>query len=343
VSYANDPDNVERRKNGVTQPCNIRLWQLGNETSYGTDCFDKDAAIAHTIEFARAMRQRDPSIQLIGWCDRGRGADRSLWARDMVRRAGEYLDYAAIHMMSMRPRRDDTVLWGMRYQRQPEAAWQELRELADVAESKLVELEQVLRAEKTKIKISITEGHLSLNPHNSNPILTEWLSAVYHARTMNLYQRHGDMVKIATGADYPTTRWTVGSVMMQVPRGVSYLLPVGSIMRLFKRYNGTQGVAVTSSPADLDIAASRTGDRVFLHVANLNYSTPVETGFSVIGTSVRSGRVFEIAPEDARAYVNQDQPLVFAPSEKTLSRNGSVTWRFPARSVSAVILETGAA
>lgn len=339
VSYANDPDNRQRKKHGVARPYNVRLWQLGNETSYGSDCFDKAAAIAHTIEFARAMRKRDPSIQLIGWGDKGRGADPALWAGDMLRRAGEHLDYIAIHMMGMRPRRKDTVLWGMRYQREPEAAWQELRELADVAKARLVELEEVLRAEKAKAGIAITEGHLSLSPHNSNPILTEWLSAVYHARTMNLYQRHGDTVKIATGADYPATRWTVGSVMMQVPRGVSYLLPVGSIMRLFARHHGKQGIAVSSSRGDLDVAASRSGDRVYLHVANLNYSRPVAASFSVRGMRVTGGRVFEIAPEDPRAYVNQDQPRTFAPAEKQLAPGVPARWSFPARSVSAVELQ----
>jgi alpha-L-arabinofuranosidase len=339
VSYANDPDNRERRKNGVAQPYNVRLWQIGNETSYGNDCFSKDESISHTIEFARAMRRRDASIQLIGWGDHGRSSGAGLWAGDLVRRAGEHLDYVAIHMMGMRPRRQDTLLWGMRYQRQPEQAWQELRELSDIVETRVVELEQVLRDGKAKAKIAITEGHLSLSPHNSNPILTEWLSAVYHARTLNIYQRHGDMVRIATGADYPATRWTVGSVMMQVPRGKSWLLPVGAIMRLFARHNGKQGIAVSNAPAGLDIAASRTGGRVYLHVANLEYSKSIRAEFSVSGMTVAGGRVIEIAPEDPRAYVNQDQANTFAPKEKQIPEGRPLAWTFPARSVSAVELQ----
>jgi alpha-L-arabinofuranosidase len=42
VSYANDPDNRERRANAAAAPYNIKLRQLGNETSYGTDGFTKD-------------------------------------------------------------------------------------------------------------------------------------------------------------------------------------------------------------------------------------------------------------------------------------------------------------
>ena len=62
----------------------LKLWQIGNETSYGTACFTKEQAIAETIAFARAMRQVNPSIQLIGWGDRG--TDGEFWARDMERK-----------------------------------------------------------------------------------------------------------------------------------------------------------------------------------------------------------------------------------------------------------------
>ena len=64
-------------------------------------------------------------------------------------------------------------------------------------EKKVLGLVEALSGDLAKMPIAITEGHLSLAPHNSNPILTEWLTGVYHARAMNLYQRHGDRVKIA--------------------------------------------------------------------------------------------------------------------------------------------------
>src|SRR6185437_16129630 len=48
VSYANDPDHRERKANGAAEPLNLKLWQLGNETSYGNVTFSKDEAIAAT-------------------------------------------------------------------------------------------------------------------------------------------------------------------------------------------------------------------------------------------------------------------------------------------------------
>ena len=94
---------------------------------------------------------------------------------------------------------------------------------------------------------------------------------------------------------------------------------------------GTEG----QGPPELDIAASRSNNRLYLHVANLAYSRSVEATFP--GTT--GGRIFEIAPEDLRSYVNQDQPDVFKPREAALPSVPGATWRFPAGSVSVVELD----
>jgi alpha-N-arabinofuranosidase len=339
VSYCNDPDNGTRRGHGAAAPYGVKLWQIGNETSYGDEGFTKAEAITHTIAFARAMRARDPSIQLIGWGDRGRSDDPSLWAGDMLRQAGEHLDYIAIHMMQQIPRRPGTVLRGRVYQDDPARAWAELLEISRGIEDRLVELEDAIAPQGTTIGIAVTEGHLSLDPHNANPILEEWLIGVYHARALNIYQRHGARVRIATAADFSGTRWTVVSVRLQVPGGISYLTPAGSVMRLFRRHNGQHAVAAGGVPSDLDIAASRTGDRIFLHVANLRYDGAVVATFAVDGQAIAGGRVLEIAPVSLRQAVTQDQPDVFAPKEKPIVPGPATTWRFPAASVSVVELD----
>ena len=279
------------------------------------------------------MRERDPSLKLIGWGDNG-------WAGDLVDRAGEHLDYVAVHMMGQSPIGRDTVLRGNRYQAEPERAWQELMELIGTRiETKLLSLEEALAKRNSKHGIAITEGHLSLAPHNSNAILTEWLTGVYHARVLNLYQRHGATVKIATAADFNGNRWTTNALMHQVPSGVSYLLPVGAVMRLFQRHNGAQGVAVKSAPSSLDIAASRSGNKLFLHIANMNYMGATEATFAVDGFVTTGGRVLEIAPENPRQEISPINPEVFKPREHPLPAADTLRWRFPARSVSVVELD----
>jgi alpha-L-arabinofuranosidase len=332
VSYANDPDNAERKAHGTAAPYQIKLWQLGNETSYGgNSTFSRDASLAATEEFAKAMRERDRSIQLIGWGDSG-------WAADLLERLGDQLDYVAVHMMGQTPLRRDTVLRGLKYQDAPEPAWAELMEMVgERVEKKLVALEEVLK--KYKAGIAITEGHLSLAPHNANPLLTEWLTGVYHARVMNLYQRRGERVRIATAADFNGTRWTTNALIHQVPAGISYLLPAGAVARLFKRHNGRQGVAVSSAPSNLDIAASRTDNQFFLHVANMNYSGSTEVSFAVDGLAVTGGKALEISPENPRQEISPLNPDVFKPREAPLPKSDAVNWRFPARSVSVIELQ----
>jgi alpha-L-arabinofuranosidase len=340
VSYCNDPGDADRRRHGDAAPYGVRLWQIGNETSYGDGGFTQREAIAQTAAFARAMRARDPSIRLIGWGDRGLDPASPLWATDMLRGAGEHLDYIAIHMMQQLPIRPDTLLHGARYQRDPARAWGELMEMSGRIGARLDEVEAAIAAAGTGTKIAVTEGHLSLAPHNTNPILMEWLTGVYHARALNTYQRHGERVAIATAADFNGTRWTVAAVRLQVPRGVSYLTPAGSVMRLFGRHVGDRAVAIDGAPSDLDIAASRAGNKVYLHVACTRYQGSVRATFEVQGARIAAGRVFEIAPDDLRQAVSQDEPEVFAPKERAIDpQRAPPDWRFPAGSVSVVELD----
>jgi alpha-N-arabinofuranosidase len=164
------------------------------------------------------------------------------------------------------------------------------------------------------------------------------LSAVYQARSLNIYQRHGARAKIATAADFNGTRWSVMAVQTPVPKGTTFLMPVASIARLFKLNHGKQGIGVKSAPSSLDIAASRTNDRIFLHVLNMDSRHAVEAAFSVLGREAVDGRVLQIAPSDLRAYVNQDQAATFKPVEQAIPRSSPLKWRFPAASVSVVEL-----
>jgi alpha-L-arabinofuranosidase len=336
VAYANDPDNKDRRAHGHPDPYNIKLWQLGNETSYGSGGFTLDQSIQHTIEFSKAMRSRDPSIKLIGWGDDGPGVKGEPWAGRLVDRAAEHIDYVALHMMGQRPLRKDTVLNSLKYQEQPERAWEELMEMSPRVEQKIARFKQVLDAHNSKLPIAVTEGHLSLAPGNTNPLLSEWLTGVYVARSINAYQRHGDRVKIATAADFCGSRWTTNALMLQVPGGISYLLPAGAVMRLFKRHNGKQAVTVTSAPTSLDLTASRTGDTLYLHVANTDYHRAIDATFAVKGRAITNVKLFEISPENPRQAASPLDPTALNPKEKTLPRSEAYRHTFPARSVTAV-------
>lgn len=121
--------------------------------------------------------------------------------------------------------------------------------------------------------------------------------------------------------------------------GASWLLPSGTVMRLFKRHNGKQGVAGKSATTGLDIAAIRTGDKIFLHVANTNYARSTEASFAIDGLELMGGRVLQIGPEKTRQEISSRNPDVFKPKEFLLHPEARLSWRFPARSVCVVELD----
>jgi alpha-L-arabinofuranosidase len=350
VSYANDPSSPERRAHGHPEPFRIKLWQLGNETSYlYEDGFTLDEASGHSLKFAMAMKERDPSIEVIGWGDVRNpeklrpetsrdDPDIQFWAGRIIERAGTHLDHIAMHMMGIYPNKSDR-LNGFAFLKEPEEAWSLLLRLSDIADFRIRAMKDCLRSAGARQGIAITEGHLSLQPYNAAPLLTTWLSAAYHARTMNTYLRHGDRVRICTGADFCGTRWTVNAVMMPVPRGRSFLLPIGSIMKLYKRCKGTEGLGVESVPVDLDVAATRKGGKIFLHVLNMSYRRPVTAVLAVRGMTIIKARVHELAPPDPLEYVNQNRPEIFTPLTKSVPAGDPLTWTFPPTSVSVAELE----
>ena len=129
----------------------------------------------------------------------------------------------------------------------------------------------------------------------------------------------------------------VNSVMIPTPGGKSFLLPVAHIMRLYRRHGGRQAVEVLNASQDLDVTASRTGSRLFLHVANVNRTQAVTAALAVEGMTIKSGAVFEIAASPEYEVLEYNN--VLSPVRKDIPADGS--WTFPPASVSAVELELG--
>jgi hypothetical protein len=330
VAYCNDPGCAERRENGSPEPLGVRMWQLGNETSYGPDTMGLDRAVSLTISFAKAMRARDPSIQLIGWGD-------SRWARPMLERAGEYLDSIAFHhhFQSGLP---DSPLEGTRYRDDPERTWAHLMHAYTSMEAKLSALREETRG--YPVRLAMTEGHFALQGRNRCEVLSSWAAGVASARVYHVQERNGDILKIATLADFCGTRWQVNALMIPVPGGRPFLMPVARVMSLYRHHVGTHAVNVVSCPEGLDVTASRSGDRLFLHVANILRTRPVTATLKVDdrrppGVHL-AGRVFTLAA-DPEVEIYRDEPGLLEPRSEELPRG--MRWTFPAASVSAIELD----
>jgi len=333
VSFCNNPQDPLRTQYGISQPCRIPLWQIGNETSYfgnvfGCDDRDKSLEMAarKTVEFAKAMRAADPTIELIGWGDSG-------WAPRIIEMAGEHLRYLAFHH-HFGSGLTDSPLRDMQYRVDPELTWRHLMNAGKSLHEQLAGLREVVKGRG--IHLAMTEGHFGLPGRNRCEVLSTWAAGVANARVLNVQARHGDILKIATLADFCGTRWQTNAIMIPVPRGQSFMMPVARVMSLFRHHVGEQEVEVTRTPDALDVMASRKGTRVFLHVVNTERTRSVDANLGVQGARITAGRAFTLAAEPEFEVIKHD-PEVLEPVEAALPASGR--WTFPEASVTAVELD----
>lgn len=326
VDYCNNPSNALRRQHGAPEPYGVKLWQIGNETSYDSDGFDVESAAKKTLQFAKAMRKADPQIAIIGWGDSG-------WIERMAEIAGEQLQYLAFHN-GFGPGGEDSPLRGNDYRKNPARTWDYLMRTCHAQEQRIKDVRQ--QAARFRIPLALTECHFGLPGRNRCEVLSTWATGVANARVLNVHERNGDVLKIATLADFCGTRWQNNAVMIPVPGGRSFLMPVAMVMRLYRKHAGKEAVTVLQTPNDLDATASRTGDRLFLHVVNTNRTRPVKAAFRVQGRTMAKGRVYWYGLEP-------EFEIFEYRSEHTIPRESALddpwAWTFPAASVSAVELE----
>lgn len=327
VDYCNNPSNKERISHGFKEPFKLNTWQLGNETSYSNERFDVKTAAQKTIEFSKAMRNADPSIKLIGWGDSG-------WAKQMIDMAGDHIDYVAFHHM-FDPGKDtkNSVVHGNEYRKDPAATWDVLMNGFKIHERKILQIrEQVASYNKP---LALTECHYALGGRNRCEVLSSWAAGVSYARMMNLHERHGDLLKIATLADFCGTRWQVNAIMIPVPEGRSFMMPVAKIMSLYRKHSGKEYLEVSDASNGLDVTASRTGNTIYLHVVNTNRTESVKTTLNVNKMTILSGKAFELSADPEFEIIRAEKdPLI--PKERMLVINEPIS--FPAASVTAIEL-----
>jgi alpha-L-arabinofuranosidase len=329
VDYCNNPDNALRRRFRTKPGSKVRWWQIGNETSYDKNGFDCRTSVRKTVEFAKAMRKADPDIHIIAWGDSG-------WAREMMDGAGEHISSLAFHHM-FDPCRGmkNSPLRDNEFRKDPDRTWESLMGAWKDHDRRLIEVrEQVSGCD---VPLAMTECHFALPGRNRCEVLSSWAAGVANARLLNVNERHGDVLQIATLADFCGTRWQVNAIMIPTPSGRSFLMPVARVMSLFRNHQGRSALKV-SSTGYLDVTASRTGNKLFLHVVNYHSTRSQRTQIRVNGASICSGKVFEISAP-AEVEIMDTCTDLFKPVEHKLL--DVAAWTFPARSVSAVELDLG--
>ena len=188
----------------------------------------------------------------------------------------------------------------------------------------------------TAAALALTECHFAIPGRDRCDVLATWAAGVSYARILNNHQRHGDVLKIATAADFCGTRWQNNALMIPIPRGNgrAYLQPVARVMQLYRHHIGSHSLQITHTPDGLDVAASIRGESVYFHVANILQTRSVRTQLAVTGKKLLDGRVFEIIADPAveLSYLNSSE--VMQTRKKSFSAENP--WEFPPASVSVV-------
>ncbi len=303
VDYCNNPSNKERIRHGFKDPLRIGYWQLGNETSYRKEGFDMRTAAQKTIEFSKAIRAVDPSVKLIGWGDSG-------WAKHMLDTAGEHIDYIAFHhMFDPGEGMENSCVKNNEYRKDPAATWEILMNGYKIHEQKILKVREEVGSDQ--IPLALTECHYSIPGRNRCEVLSSWAAGMSYARIMNLHERQGDRLKIATMADFCGTRWQVNAIMIPVPTGQPFMMPVAKIMWLYRKHTGQDFINITGMPSELDVTASRTDDTIYLHVVNTSRSRHIPATFAIEGHSVSVGKAFELSTDpEFELMSTKDDPLL---------------------------------
>jgi alpha-L-arabinofuranosidase len=330
VAYCNSPDNLERRGHSHDKPTRIRYWQLGNETSYDNHGFDRDTAIRKTVEFSKSMRAVDPTIKIIAWGDSG-------WAPYMFDNARDHFDLLAFHHMFNPDRTREPVLAGERYRRDPAATWGCLMAAWEIHDRKIREVRESLG--KRQIPLAMTECHFTVPGRDRCDVMSAWATGVAYGRVLNCHERHADVLKIATAADFCGTRWQVNALMIPVPHGKAYLMPVARVMQLYRAHIGTHAVSV-SGEGGLDVVGSRSGETLYLHVVNTNRDRIATAKIMLSEGAVRGSRAFTIADDPMVEVSELNSDSVMQVSERELPLHKP--WEFPAASVTAVEVKLAA-
>lgn len=287
VEYCNSTKDTYyanlRRKYGHPEPYNVRLWGIGNEL-YGRwqvgFCRDAEECGWRTVQFADHMRRVDPTIKLVAV-----GVDYDPeWNIDMIRIAGDYIDYLSIHTYIFADRQgkryEDLVAWPIRIE-------ENLKSIYNV-------VQQTKRKYNIKRDIRITFDEWNVwYPEAQPPYLEQITSvkdAVFTALVLNALQRLSKIVPIATFAQ------TVNVLPLMLTKDDRILLtPQYLVFRLYSETREGDVVATyVASPTYrseeldmlvpyIDASAVRVDNKMYLYIVNRHPEEEAEIHLHIKG------------------------------------------------------------
>jgi len=313
-----------RRRDGYSEPFNVRLWGIGNEL-YGRwqvgFCVDGAECARRTIEFANLMKRVDKRIELVGvGCDND-----PEWNIDIIKGAGNYLDYLSVHTYIFAPKK-----------------YEDLVAAPSLIERNLLSIYESIHRTcrkygiSTKIRLAFDEWNVwyreAVPPMHVQ--FTSLKDAVFTGLVLIALERISWAVPIAGFAQTVN----VLPLISTSDDGRMVLSPQYHVFEMFSANAGDKVAwtsvlcpsiyseeAETNIPA-VDAVASFNQDKMFLHIVCRNADEPVECSIQVAGFDLRDVRHRYLAgdsPDDKNTF---EQPNNVMPRDgKDISvSNGEV-------------------
>ena len=340
VEYCNgDVDTTYgrlRMENGHAEPYNVKYWSIGNEIfgSWEIGHMDADTYAQKVVEFAKAMKNVDPSIKLVavGWY--GGGDEGASWNRKVLEVAGDYIDYLSLHTYCWKPAPDDyhTIV------NYPLEVEKELRQIASMVES-------VMRNRGKDIKISLDEWGVWY------PDATEGLmqsvrlcDGLLAAGVFHVLHRLCNIVSIANFAQLVNAL----PAIVTNDEGEMYVNPIYLAFKLYRHNSGkiVLKTMVEDSNDILDVSATmdRDGNRLYLAVINKDPSRIVDAKITLSDFKPRNMcKVSQLNGPDVFSKNDFKSPDVVKITTKyeTLNfSNNILTYVFKPHSVTILTLES---
>ena len=259
VEYCNGPPTSKygamRAANGHPEPFAVKLWEVGNEIwgDWVRGRSDAETYARNLNRYAKAMRAVDPSIKLIAVGDNNMN-----WNRTVLQAAGQNIDYLAVH----------------HYYGRHEAGNDLSKLLARPLffERFYMGMAQLLRELKLdgRVKLAINEWGLDLTMDRQYSID----AAMYGARLMNVFERSGDLVEMSAVSDL-VNGWPGG--IIQAQRHSVFVTPIYHVNKLYSEHRGDERLGTSVNNTQLDVAASRSGKKIFIKAVNTSSRSLVTT------------------------------------------------------------------